>query len=193
MRLEESPPEILVFLLGGLNAEGVCARARKSLGMALVATASDKLQDPAGRREVQRLADEAAGLGIDGPALAQVFFLRGTAELLDGQDAKAISDLGKALAGSLPESLTASARNNFGVALYHSGAVAEARKQFEIARAGPSRPAPAMPAILNLAILHHDAKEPEQALALYDEYLALGGKRGDDAKRWADGLRKVYR
>jgi tetratricopeptide (TPR) repeat protein len=184
------PSGDLVLLLGGSDPEGACARARKSLGLALVVTASEKLQDPSARREVQRLADEAAALGIDGPALAQVFFLRGTASLLDGQDQRAISDLGKALAGNLPESLTASARNNFGVALYRSGAVAEARKQFELARSGPSRPAPA---VLNLAIVHHDAKEPEQALALYDEYVALGGRRGEDAKQWAAAIRKVYK
>jgi tetratricopeptide (TPR) repeat protein len=180
----------LVLLLGGTDPEATCSRAKKSLGLALIATASEKLQEPSARREVQRLADEAAGLGIDAPALAQVFFFRGTAALLEGQDQKATSDLGKALAGSLPEGLVSAARNNFGVALYRSGAVAEARKQFELARAGPTRPAPA---VLNLAILHHDAKEAEQALALYDEYLTLGGKRGEDAKKWADAIRKVYR
>ena len=86
--------------------------------------------------------------------------------------------------------MKATARNNLGVALYRMGAIPEAQRQFEQARAAsPKNP----PSILNLAIAYHDAREPEKALVLYDEYVTLGGRRGDDARKWADGIRVVYR
>ena len=34
---------------------------------------------------------------------------------------------------------------------------------------------------------------PVAILVSYDEYLALGGRRGEDARRWAEGIRVVYR
>ena len=129
-------------------------------------------------------------LGIGGGVLAQALFVRGTVELLDGQDTRARADLEKALASGLAESLKPVARNNLGVALYKAGAIAEAQRQFEQARAAAPKNAPS---VLNLAIAYHEAKEPEKALALYDEYVALGGRRGDDARKWAEGIRVVYR
>jgi Tfp pilus assembly protein PilF len=70
------------------------------------------------------------------------------------------------------------------------GAMAEAQRQFEQVLSASPKTAPS---ILNLAIAYHDAREPEKALALYDEYVALGGRRGEDARKWAEGIRRVYR
>jgi tetratricopeptide (TPR) repeat protein len=155
-----------------------------------VGAAGEKLAEAQGRREAHRLASEAISLGADGAVLAQALFLRGTVDLLEGQDAKARGDLEKALASGLAESLKATARNNLGVALYRMGSTAEAQRQFEQARAQSPRTAAS---VLNLAIACHDGREPQKALALYDEYLALGGRRGEDARNWAAGLRRVYR
>ena len=179
-----------LVLSGPASSDAPCARARRALSIALVGSAGEKIAEAQGRREAQRLASEAITLGLDGAALAQALFLRGTVELLDGQDARARADLEKALASGLAESLKGTARNNLGVALYRMGAMAEAQRQFEQARAGTPRTAPS---VLNLAIAYHDAREPEKALALYDEYLSLGGRRGEDARKWAEGIRRVYR
>jgi Tfp pilus assembly protein PilF len=179
-----------LVLSGPAGTDAPCARARRALAIAFVGSAGEKLGDGQGRREAHRLASDAIALGLDGAALAQAHFLRGTVELLDGQDARARADLEKALASGLAESLKATARNNLGVALYRMGATAEAQRQFEQARAASPKTAPS---ILNLAIAYHDAKEPEKALALYDEYVALGGRRGADARSWAEGIRRVYR
>jgi len=179
-----------LVLTGPAPTDAPCARARRALAIAFVGSAGEKLGDTQGRREAHRLASEAIALGVDGAALAQAHFLRGTVELLDGQDARARADLEKALASGLAESLKATARNNLGVALYRMGATAEAQRQFEQARAASPKTAPS---VLNLAIAHHDAREPEKALALYDEYVALGGRRGSDARSWAEGIRRVYR
>ncbi|HEY7697503.1 MAG TPA: tetratricopeptide repeat protein, partial [Vicinamibacteria bacterium] len=177
-------------LAGPTPSDAPCARARRALAIALVGAAGEKIADAQGRREAHRLASEAIALGVDGAALAQALFLRGTVELFDGQDAKARADLEKALASGLAEGLKTTARNNLGVALYRMGAVLDARRQFEQARAAsPKNPA----SVLNLAIAYHDAREPEKALALYDEYLSLGGRRNEDARKWAEGIRRVYR
>jgi tetratricopeptide (TPR) repeat protein len=190
----KKPSTRLELVLSGTTApnapDAPCARARRALAIAFVGSAGEKLGDGQGRREAHRLASEAIALGLDGAALAQAHFLRGTVELLDGQDARAKADLEKALASGLAESLKPTARNNLGVALYRMGAMAEAQLQFEQARAASPRTSPS---VLNLAIAYHDAKEPEKALALYDEYVALGGRRGADARSWAEGIRRVYR
>jgi tetratricopeptide (TPR) repeat protein len=187
---KEPSTRLELFLSGATPSDAPCARARRALAIALVGSAGEKLLEAHGRREAHRLASEAIALGVDGAALAQALFLRGTVELLDGQDARARADLERSLASGLAESLKATARNNLGVALYRMGAMAEARRQFEQARAASPKTAPS---VLNLAIAYHDAKEPEKALALYDEYLALGGRRGEDARTWAEGIRRVYR
>jgi tetratricopeptide (TPR) repeat protein len=187
----KEPSTRLELALGGPTpSDAPCARARRALAIALVGASGEKLSEGPGRREAHRLASEAIGLGADGAVLAQALFLRGTVELLDGQDAKARADLEKALASGLAENLKPTARNNLGVALYRMGAAAEAQRQFEQARAASPRTAAS---VLNLAIAYHDAKEAEKALALYDEYLALGGRRGEDARNWAEGIRRVYR
>lgn len=187
---KEPSTRLELFLSGTAASDAPCARARRALAIALVGSAGEKLGDAQGRREAHRLASEAIALGVDGAALAQALFLRGTVELLEGQDARARADLEKALASGLAESLKATARNNLGVALYRMGAMAEAQRQFEQARAASPKTAPS---VLNLAIAYHDAREPEKALALYDEYVALGGRRGEDARKWAEGIRRVYR
>ncbi len=179
-----------LVLEGPAPSDAPCARARRALAIALVASAGERIAEAQGRREVNRLSSQAIALGLDGAALAQAHFLRGTVELLDGQDARARADLEKALASGLAESLKATARNNLGVALYRMGATAEAQRLFEQARAASPKTAPS---VLNLAIAYHDRREPEKALALYDEYLALGGRRGADARNWAEGIRRVYR
>lgn len=187
----KKPSTRLELVLAGPGpSDAPCARARRALALALVGAAGEKIADAQGRREAHRLASEAIGLGADRAALAQALFLRGTVELFDGQDAKARADLEKALASGLGEALKPSARNNLGVALYRLGATAEAQRQFEQARASSPKTAAS---VLNLAIAYHDAREPERALALYDEYLSLGGRRGEDARKWAEGIRRVYR
>jgi Flp pilus assembly protein TadD len=171
------------------NAPG-CARARAALATALADLAGAKLANAPGRREGLRLATEAIDLGAAGAVLAQALFVRGTVELYEGQDARARADLEKALASGLSDPLKPVARNNLGVALYRIGSTAEAQRQFELARQGSPK---ASASILNLGIVHHDAREPEKALALYDEYVALGGRRGEDARNWAEGIRRLYR
>jgi Tfp pilus assembly protein PilF len=182
LELELSGPE-------GSKTAG-CARARTALAAALASLSGEKLGDAAGRREGLRLASEAIDLGAAGAVLAQALFVRGTVELYDGQDARARADLEKALASGLLDPLKSAARNNLGVAFYRTGSTAEAQRQFELARQGSPK---AAASILNLGIVHHDAREPEKALALYDEYVALGGRRGEDARSWADGIRRLYR
>jgi tetratricopeptide (TPR) repeat protein len=179
-----------LVLAGPTVTEAPCQRARRALAIAYVGSAGERLSEAQGRREAHRLASEAISLGLEGATLAQALFIRGTVELLDGQDARARADLEKALASGLADGLKSVARNNLGVALYRGGAHAEAQRQFEQARAASPKSAPS---VLNLAIAYHDAREPEKALALYDEYLTLGGRRGEDARRWAEGIRVVYR
>jgi len=110
--------------------------------------------------------------------------------LLAAQPQAARDDLTKALAGNLPEELKAVARTNLGVALYRTGAEADAHREFEAARAMRNRP-PA--ATLNLAIAYHERGEGERALMLYEEYLRGGGSRRDDVRTWIDDLRRIYR
>ena len=184
------PSTRLELVLSGTPSDAACARARRALAVALVGSAGEKIAEAQGRRETHRLSSEAIALGLGGAALAQALFLRGTVELLDGQDARARADLEKALASGLADTLKATARNNLGVALYRMGSTAEAQRQFEQVLSASRK---AAPSVLNLAIAYHDAREPEKALALYDEYLALGGRRDTDARSWAEGIRRVYR
>jgi tetratricopeptide (TPR) repeat protein len=187
----KAPSTRLELVLGGPGpSDAGCARARRALSIALVGAAGEKLAEAPGRREAHRLASEAIALSAEGAVLAQALFLRGTVELLEGQDARARADLEKALASGLAENLKGTARNNLGVALYRMGSAAEAQRQFEQARAASPR---AAASVLNLAIAYHDAREPEKALVLYDEYLTLGGRRVEDARKWAEGIRRVYR
>ena len=190
-----NPDRFLQVLVGGpLAAETVCARARQALGLASVGAAVQRISggnlSPVAIREARDLIDRAVGLPLDAQTRAKTQVLRGTLNLLAAQPQAARDDLTKALAGNLPEELKAVARTNLGVALYRTGAEADAHREFEAARAMRNRP-PA--ATLNLAIAYHERGEGERALMLYEEYLRGGGSRRDDVRTWIDDLRRIYR
>jgi tetratricopeptide (TPR) repeat protein len=97
----------------GSNAD-VCGRARKSLAIALLAQAADELdraakrQDEAAARRARTLADRAASLDERRQSLA--LFIRGTAELITGGDAR--DALSRAIAGDLPSAVESIAKKN---------------------------------------------------------------------------------
>ncbi|MEA2339545.1 MAG: hypothetical protein QOE82_3552 [Thermoanaerobaculia bacterium] len=92
----------------------VCARARKSLAIALLHQATDDLdravkhQDEAAARHVRQLAERIASLDERRQPLA--LLLRGTADLATGNDAR--ESLTRAIAGDLPPAAEAIAKNN---------------------------------------------------------------------------------
>jgi len=92
----------------------VCGRAKKSLAIALLAQAADELdraakrQDEAAARRARTLADRAASLDERRQSLA--LFIRGTAELITGGDAR--DALSRAIAGDLPPAVESIAKKN---------------------------------------------------------------------------------
>src|SRR4051794_589862 len=98
----------------GSNAD-VCGRAKKSLAIALLAEAADELdraakrQDEAAARHARVLADRAASLDERRQSLA--LFIRGTADLITGGDAR--DALSRAIAGDLPPAAESVAKKNF--------------------------------------------------------------------------------
>jgi tetratricopeptide (TPR) repeat protein len=92
----------------------VCGRAKKSLAVALLAQAADELdraakhQDDAAARRARALAERAASLDDRRQSLAS--FIRGTADLITGDDAR--DALSRAVAGDLPAAIDSIARKN---------------------------------------------------------------------------------
>jgi len=92
----------------------VCGRAKKSLALALLAQAADELdraakrQDEAAARHARVLAERAATLDERRQSLA--FFIRGTADLVIGSDAR--EALSRAIAGDLPAAVGSIAKKN---------------------------------------------------------------------------------
>jgi tetratricopeptide (TPR) repeat protein len=92
----------------------VCGRAKKSLAVVLLAQAADELdragkrQDEASARHARVLADHAASLDERRQSLA--LFIRGTADLITGGDAR--EALSRAIAGDLPAAVQAVAKKN---------------------------------------------------------------------------------
>lgn len=103
---------ILEITLGS-NAD-VCSRAKKSLAIALLAQAADELdraakrQDEAAARRARVLAERAASLDERRQSLA--LFIRGTADLITGGDAR--DALSRAIAGGLPSAVESIAKKN---------------------------------------------------------------------------------
>lgn len=97
----------------GSNAD-VCGRAKKSLAVALLAQAADELdraakrQDEAAARRARTLAERAASLDERKQSLA--LFIRGTAELITGGDAR--ENLSRAISGDLPSAVDSIAKKN---------------------------------------------------------------------------------
>lgn len=188
--------QIFQTVVGGPAAGGepLCNRARRALGVALLGAASQRIFDESaaqpGARQEENLIERALAQPLDASNRAYALFLRGTSHLIAGQPGPARDELRRALAGELPREFAAAAHNNLGVALYQTGAVAPAQQEFETARA--MRP-PLADATVNLAIALHAQGDGRRALALYEEYLTLGGPRSDDVRVWIDGLRRIYR
>jgi len=92
----------------------VCGRAKKSLAIALLAQAAEELdraakrQDEAMARRARALADRAASLDERRQSLA--LFIRGTAELITGGDAR--DALSRAIEGDLPPAIESAAKQN---------------------------------------------------------------------------------
>lgn len=92
----------------------VCARAKNSLAIALLSQAADDLdravkrQDESAARRARQLADRAASLDERRQSLA--LFIRGTADLVTGTDAR--ETLARAIAGDLPPSVESIAKKN---------------------------------------------------------------------------------
>jgi tetratricopeptide (TPR) repeat protein len=92
----------------------VCGRAKKSLAIALLAQSADELdraakrQDDAMARRARTLADRAASLDERRQSLA--IFIRGTADLITGGDAR--DTLSRAMAGDLPAAVESVAKQN---------------------------------------------------------------------------------
>jgi len=92
----------------------VCARAKKSLAVALLSQAADDLdravkrQDESAARRARQLADRAAPLDERRQSLA--LFIRGTADLVAGGDAR--ETLARAIAGGLPSAVESVAKKN---------------------------------------------------------------------------------
>ncbi|MGA8807337.1 MAG: tetratricopeptide repeat protein, partial [Thermoanaerobaculia bacterium] len=92
----------------------VCGRAKKSLATALLAQAADEIDravkraDEAAARRARVLAERAAMLDERRTALA--FFIRGTADLVIGSDAR--EPLARAIAGDLPPTVESAAKKN---------------------------------------------------------------------------------
>src|SRR5205085_1720988 len=92
----------------------VCGRAKKSLSIALLDQAADELdraakrQDEAAARRARVLAERAATLDERRQSLA--LFIRGTADLITGGDAR--EALSRAIAGDLPAAIESIAKKN---------------------------------------------------------------------------------
>ncbi|HEV7571675.1 MAG TPA: tetratricopeptide repeat protein, partial [Thermoanaerobaculia bacterium] len=92
----------------------VCGRAKKSLATALIAQAADELDraakqhDEAAARHARLLAERAASLDDRRQSLA--LFIRGTADLVTGGDAR--ESLSRAIAGDLPAAVESMAKKN---------------------------------------------------------------------------------
>jgi tetratricopeptide (TPR) repeat protein len=92
----------------------VCGRAKKSLAAALLAEAADELDRAAKRldenaaRHARLLAERAASLDERRQSLA--LFIRGTADLITGGDAR--ETLSHAIAGDLPPAVESAAKKN---------------------------------------------------------------------------------
>jgi tetratricopeptide (TPR) repeat protein len=107
---------VLELALG--SGADVCGRAKKSLAIALLAQAADELdraakrQDEAAARRARTLAERAASLDERRQSLA--LFIRGTAELIAGGDAR--DALSRAIAGDLPSAVESIAKKNLDAA-----------------------------------------------------------------------------
>jgi tetratricopeptide (TPR) repeat protein len=105
----------------------ICGRAKNSLANALLSQAADELdhaakrQDEAAVRHARQLADRAATLDERRQSLA--LFLRGTAELVVGADAR--DTLARAIAGDLPPAVESMAKKNLEAAQPPKDASAE--------------------------------------------------------------------
>jgi tetratricopeptide (TPR) repeat protein len=103
---------VLELTLG--SQADVCSRAKKSLAVALLVQAADELdraakrQDEAAARRARTLAERAASLDERRQSLA--LFIRGTAELITGGDAR--DALSRAIAGDLPAAVESIAKKN---------------------------------------------------------------------------------
>lgn len=190
---------VLQVVLGGRTSgtQPLCDRARRALGASLTVTAAETIGRgvqgvgaPSLLREGRDLVERALRLPLDSATQAVALVLRGTLSLLANQPGPAAEDLRRALAAALPEPVRGLARNNLGVALYRSGAVAEAQREFEAARR--AKP-PATEATLNLAIASHDRGDGQRALSLYEEYVTTGGSRREEVRDWIEALRRIYR
>ena len=93
----------------------VCGRAKKSLALSLLAQAADELdraakrQDEAAARHARVLAERAAALD-DERRQWLTLFIRGTADLIIGNDAR--EPLSRAIAGDLPAAVESIAKKN---------------------------------------------------------------------------------
>lgn len=94
----------------------VCSRAKKSLATALLTQAADDLdravkrQDEASARRARQLADRAASLDEQKQSIA--LFIRGTADLIAGDEVAARATLAKAIDGDLPSAVATLAKKN---------------------------------------------------------------------------------
>ncbi len=187
----ELPADFFEIALG--ESTGLCSWVERSLGIAWVADALQRLAPAvAGRDSVRALRaqlDRALGLPLRPADRALALYARGTLALASGSPQSARQDLTRALGGELPDRLVALARNNLGVAWARSGNSDEARRTLAAARATG---APA--AALNLGILADEpGGDPQQALELYGEYLKSGGPRRQEVAAWVERLRRIYR
>jgi superkiller protein 3 len=105
-------PSVLELKLG--SDADVCGRAKKSLSVALLAQAADELDraakhhDDGSARRARVLAERAASLDERRQSLA--LFIRGTADLITGDDAR--DALSRAIAGDLPPVVESIAKKN---------------------------------------------------------------------------------
>ena len=191
---DKRKPGFLGVTVGADPTKWLCPRVKQVLAQALLQGAVETLERGRGdvaAREARDAADRVLTLAAAGPAHGAALFVKGTALLLLDDVRGARRDLAVAVGGGeLPTSLLALAHNNLGAALYRDGAAREAQPHFETAR---SLKAALAPAALNLAMVLESSPEAQpKALALFDEYLALGGSRRDEAQKRAETLRRVY-
>lgn len=178
------------------DIKSLCRRVEQALAGALTTVAVDRLaasaQDVGARSSAEDAARQALALPLSGEQKAIAWLVRGSVELLRGDDRAARENLRRAVESSaLPSALVAVARNNLGVAQARLGELESSRQSFAATR-GDDRAVSA--ATLNLGIVaEEEDKEPERALELYEQYLAARGARREEVERWVEHLRKFYR
>lgn len=164
----------------------LCTRRSQVLGVVRTAQALAALSNGGSTSVSQagQLADEALRLPLSRTDEARAHFVRGTARLVAGVDAR--PDLNAAVGGQLDATLLPVALNNLGIALQRSGDPDAAGRRFEAAR----RAAPALAAAtLNLGIVREQSGDSAAALELYRAYVSSGGRRGE-VTGWIETLQR---